>query len=172
MSGTEAENLHMLAALQPLQKNLPPVSEPHRIPILVRFSAQLHKDHFLGRIHIEPLLQVLGDIAQQQARAGRHTDGRSFLGPQSPPRCIWGGQANCTRRKTVSDQLFALYCQPVWNTSQRIITHGFSLLKGAAIKFTASPPFLLSPEARTPHHCAKEKPLPGQIRDPPVPTNP
>src|SRR6266852_4569048 len=69
MSGTEAENRHMLAALQPLQKNLPPVSEPHRIPILVRFSAQLHKDHFFGRIHSELLSLVLGDIAQQQARA-------------------------------------------------------------------------------------------------------
>src|SRR5216684_3938706 len=41
-AGAKAQNLHVLPAPQALQENLPPVAEPHCVPVLVGFSAQLH----------------------------------------------------------------------------------------------------------------------------------
>ena len=83
---TKAEYLHALPTLQPLQKNLPAVSEPHSVAVFVRFSAQLHKRHLLSRLHIKLSLHVRWDITQQQTGTRRHADaeGRSLREPQSP----------------------------------------------------------------------------------------
>jgi predicted ATPase len=119
LTGTEAQNLYFLTAGQQLQKNLSPVSEPHRVPELVGFSAHLGEHDGLYSSYPKLPLQVLGNVPQPQACTGRNAYGARSLArvePMLPTAKFFlvrrnfrrRSQADGPRREAINDQLLAL----------------------------------------------------------------
>src|SRR5712692_8921153 len=117
------EDSYPQACAEFLQTNFSAVAEADRIAMPVRCGAQLHKRHFFNGTNRQIVLQTFWNIEQNKPGTWRHAHSGVLFGRPPRYRCARRGQTYRTSRKPVNYQLLTLDCKPVWNSSQRVITH-------------------------------------------------